>query len=95
MTYMHIATVNWDALENDDTREWVESQWCEDFFVLVTDGDQSLQQDIDRTPLALEQVLTDCSPNEDIVLADEMETPDGFMAGKSYWRHPMLTRNVE
>lgn len=94
MTYMHINTVNWDELETD-TCEWVQSQAGENFFVLVTDGDQSLQRDIDCIPLTLDEVLTDCSPNQNIVLAEEMAAPVGFTAGVSYWGHPMLTRDMD
>lgn len=96
MTYMHINTVNWDELDSDETREWVESRAGEDFFVLVTDGDQSLQRGIDCIPLELEQVLADCSPNEDIVLATDMVAPDGFVvSGPSYWGHPMITKDMD
>lgn len=95
MTYMHINTVNYDDLEQKEKVGWLEVRAGDEGFVLITDGDQSLQRDFEATVMTLEEVLADVSPNESIVFAEEAPFIEGFTKGKSYWGHEILTKDMD
>lgn len=91
MTYIHSQTVHWNYLSDKQISWLLENDDC---FVLIADGDSSVQYNFDEIPLTFEEVLEDCSPDEEIVLCEmPIKIPDGFHLSKSYWGDFMLVKN--
>lgn len=92
MTYIHSQTVHWNYLSDEQISWLLENDDC---FVLITDGDSSVQYNFDEIPLTFEEVLEACSPDEEIVLYQmPEEIPDGFVLSKSYWGDFMLVKET-
>lgn len=93
MTYIHSQRVHWYYLSDKQISWLLENDDC---FVLITDGDSSMQYNFDEIPLTFEKVLGICSPNEEIVLCQMPEKiPDGFRLSKAYCGDLMLVKNSD
>lgn len=93
MTYMHTQIVHWDNLSNEQINWLIKNDEC---FVLISEGDSSIQYDFDIIPLTFEEVLEDCSLDEEIVLCEKpKEIPVGFYLSKSYWGDFMLIKETK
>lgn len=94
MTYMSIHTIAYEDLDNEALVDWLENQ-SDDGFVLITDGDESLQRDFSPEVLTLEQVLAEISNNEAVIFAEDAPTIEGFTRGVSYWGDAKLTKDAD
>ena len=92
MTYMHINTVNYDDLDDQEKANWLQAHEG-DGFVLITDGDESLQRDFESNVLSLDQVLDEVPESGSIIFAEDAPNIAGFIKSKSYWGDDKLTRD--